>query len=115
MVDMQGVAAAGLARPWRKATARCCACIALYSRKYRGLPGSWRASKTTLLTLESYMACKRCQSEVYRMPRKWWERLIGVRRAAVCGACGHRAWSFTRAAAPPSPTRQAEQRAHRMG
>jgi hypothetical protein len=44
------------------------------------------------------MSCKRCHSDVYRVPRKWWERLIGVRRASVCGACSHRAWSFSREA-----------------
>jgi len=42
------------------------------------------------------MSCKRCQGDTYRMPRKWWERLLGVRRASVCGACGGRAWSFKR-------------------
>jgi hypothetical protein len=35
------------------------------------------------------MTCKHNQ-ETYRTRRKWWERLLGVQRAARCADCGGR-------------------------
>lgn len=49
------------------------------------------------------MTCKHTQ-ELYRTRRKWWERLLQVRRAARCAMCGRRVWFFSDArpsSAPP--------------
>jgi transcriptional regulator NrdR family protein len=40
------------------------------------------------------MKCPRCSHNVYRVSRRWWERLIGVRRAAHCDVCRRRVRSF---------------------
>jgi hypothetical protein len=56
------------------------------------------------ITPVSYMKCNHAR-ELYRSRRRWWERLIGVKRAARCAACGHRVWFFRDAAPSQSEPR----------
>ncbi len=48
------------------------------------------------------MSCKHTQ-ELYRTRRKWWERLVWVRRAAGRAGWGRRVWFFGEQRHTPTP------------
>jgi len=54
--------------------------------------GGWPRSAYNVEQPE--MSCKHVQ-DLYRTPRKWWERLLGVRFVARCYQCGRRIRYFS--------------------